>query len=465
MLMSRVGVVVIGGGPAGLAAAIAAAVDGASVLLVERDTGLGGALKHAIHDGFGTLRHDIRLTGPEYAFIDISNLEQTNTFVMLQTSVIKVVRSGNAFQLTLCNKHGIVIVEAKSIVLATGCIESSVGHLSIHGSRPAGVMTAGSAQYYLNIMGQLPGKNCIILGSSDPGLVIARRLVLEGARVLGVYEPSQSPAGSLQNISECLNGFFIPLHCGHTVTHVLGAGRLKSVIVQRVDKKLNAIRGSENKIQCDLLIIAGSLVPETELADSLGVPISDVTNGPVCDQNFMTMTEGIFCCGNALYINSMVDYISECGEIAGQSAARYMYYARQLLGISASKDFLYTVPQYLDLGMLRGEVVLFFRPRETRDNVVVRVLVNGQVEHSQDFLTLKPSEVERLAVNFKTALTPESRVEIRMERADLRMRSEESVAENQVLNNENSANQESGNESAANQERNNEIATEQETLK
>ena len=429
MLTSRVGVVVIGGGPAGLAAAVAASVDGASVLLVDRDASLGGALKQAIHDGFGTLRHDNRLTGPEYAFIDISALEQTSAFVMLQTSVIKVVNTGNSFQLTLCNRHGIVIVEAKSIVLATGCIERSAYHLSIHGSRPAGVLTAGSAQCYLNIMGQLPGKNCIILGSSDLGLVMARRLALEGARVLGVYEPSPFPVGLLQNVSECLNTFFIPLHCEHTVTHILGASRLKSVIVQRVDKNLNAIRGSENRIQCDALIIAGGLLPETYLADSLGIPISEATGGPICDQNFMTMTEGIFCCGNALYINSMVDYISECGEIAGQSAARYMYYDRQIVGVSISKDFLYSAPQCLDLGMLRGEVILFFRPRETRENVTVLVLVNGHTVHSQEFLTLFPSKVERLAVNFNTALTPESKIELRMQNAELSVKNKETSSE------------------------------------
>jgi thioredoxin reductase len=424
MLMSKVGVVVIGGGPAGLAAAVAAAVDGASVLLVERDASLGGALKQAIHDGFGMVRHDIRLTGPEYAFIDISDLDQTSTLVMLQTSVTRVVRIGSSFQLTLCNRHGIVIVEAKSVVIATGCIERSANHLSIHGSRPAGVFTAGSAQYYLNIMGQLPGKNCIILGSSNLGLIIARRLTLEGARVLGVYEPSQVPSGSLQNISECLNDYFIPLHCSHTVTHIFGLGRLKSVIVQRVDKNLNVIRGSENRIKCDTLILASGLIPETELADSLGVPISDITTGPICDQNFMTMVDGVFCCGNALYINSLADYISECGKIAGQSAARYMPGERQIITVSASKDFLLTVPQCLDLGMLRGEVVFFFRPRESRENVIVRVLVNGQEVCSKAFLTLSPQGVERLTVNFGIALTPESKVELRMQNAETIMKNE-----------------------------------------
>jgi thioredoxin reductase len=424
MLMSRVGVVVIGGGPAGLAAAVAASVDGATVLLVDRDVHLGGALKQAIHDDFGTIRHGNKLTGPEYVFADISGLEQTGTFVMLQTSVTRVTKIGDSFQLTLCNRHGILIVEAKSIVLATGCIERSANHLSIHGSRPAGVLTAGSAQYYLNIMGQLPGRNCIILGSSDLGLVMARRLTLEGARVLGVYEPSLSPAGKLQNISQCLNDFFIPLHCGHTITHIWGAGRLKSVIVQRVDKNFNAIRGSENRIKCDTLILACGFMPNTELTEALGIPISEASGGPVCDQNFMTMVEGIFCCGNALHINSLVDYISECGEIAGQSAARYMYGERQIININTSKDFFLTVPQCLDLGMLRGEVVLYFRPSEMRENVIVRILVNGQEVHSQDFLTLRPQEMERLTIRFNVALTPECKVELRMQNRDPRAKNE-----------------------------------------
>ena len=465
MLMSRVGVVVIGGGPAGLAAAISASVDGASVLLVERNSRLGGSLNQAIHAGFGELRHGNRLTGPEYAFTDIAALEQTGTFVMLQTSVTKVVRIGSSYQLTLCNRHGIVLVEAKSVILATGCIERSAYHLSIHGSRPAGVFTAGSAQYYLNIMGQLPGRNCIILGSSNIGLVTARRLTLEGARVLGVYEPAQSPVGLLQNVSECLNDFFIPLHCGHTITHILGGSRLKSVIVQRVDKNLNAIKGSENRIQCDSLIIAGRLTPDTELADSLSIPFSEATGGPVCDQNFMTMIEGIFCCGNALYISSMVDYISECGEIAGQSAARYMYGERQLLSISISKDILTITPQCLDLGMLRGDVVFFFRPRETRENVAVKVLVNGQIIHSQEYLTLNPSEVERLAVSFNIAMTPESKVELRIQNTDLRNKSEKpgiKVSHTDASNTEESGAEESGTEES-NTEQSGNISTQPES--
>jgi len=415
MVTSRVGVVVIGGGPAGISAAIAASVDGASVLLVDKDARLGGTLKQAIHDGFGLLRYDERLTGPEYAYRDMATLEQTNTLVMLQTFVSRIVRIGNAFQLTLCNRFGIAFVEAKTIVLATGCIERTARQMFIHGSRPAGVLTAGSAQYFINMMGQLPAKYSLILGSGDIGLVMARRLSLEGAKVLGVYEPKQAPEGLLRNVSECLNDFNIPLHCEHTVTYVSGNHRLKGVVISRVDKNLNPIRGSENLVKCDSLILSVGLIPENELAESLGVPISTITNGPICDQNYMTLLDGIFCCGNAVHINGMVDYISESGEVAGRSAARYIERDRHLIEVHTSKDFLYSVPQYLDFDMMRGETALLFKSKETRENVVVRVFVDGKDIFSQEFPILRQQEVERIGVSFESILHTESRVELRME--------------------------------------------------
>jgi len=415
MVMSRVGVAVIGGGPAGLSAAIAASVDGATVLLVERDAKLGGMLKQSIHADFGFARYDEWLTGPEYAFKDIMSLEQTNTFVLLQTSVTRIISVGNAFQLTLCNRHGVVHIEAKSVILATGCIERTASQALVHGSRPAGVMTAGNAQYYANIMGQLPAKSSIILGSGNIGLVMARRLSLEGGKVLGVYEPGQSPEGSLHNIVECLNDFQIPIHFGHTITHVSGSQRLKSVVINRVDKNLNTIKGSESQVQCDSLIISVGLTPEISLADSLSIPISVETGGPICDQNYMTMLDGVFTCGNAMHISDTVDYISESGEIAGRNAARYIVRERNLVSIKTSKDFLFCTPQYLDIDMLYNETVLFFRTREIRENATVKVYADGHEVQSQDFLTLRPPEVERLVVSFNTALSSESRIELRLE--------------------------------------------------
>jgi len=418
MISSRFSVVVIGGGPAGISAAIAASMDGASVMLVEKDARLGGALKQAVHDGFGTLRYDERLAGPEYAFRDISTLDQTNTVVMLQTFVSNIVRIDNIFQLTLCNRHGIIFVEAKSIVLATGCIERTAKQMFLHGSRPAGVMTAGSAQYFINMMGQLPAKNTLILGSSDLGVLMARRLSLEGARVLGVYEPKQRPDCSLRNIAECLNDFSVPIHCEHTVTYISGDQRLKGVVISRVDKNQNPIRGTENLVKCDTLLLSTGLTPDNVLAMSLGTPVSTITCGPICDQNYMTLTDGVFCCGNAVHINGMVDYISESGEIAGRSAARYIERDRHLVEIHASKDFLYSVPRYIDYDMLRGETMILFRSKEMRENVVVKVFVDGNIAFSQDFITLRPSEVERIALDFDSVLHPESRIELKMEKGN-----------------------------------------------
>jgi len=415
MIMSRFSVVVIGGGPAGISAAIAAAVDGASVLLVEKDSRLGGTLKQAVHDGFGLLRYEERLAGPEYAFRDIATLEQTNAIVMLQTYVSNIVSIGNEFQLTLCNRHGIIHIETKSIVLATGCMERTAKQIFLHGSRPAGIMTAGTAQYYTNIMGQLPARNAIMLGSGDIGLVTARRLTLEGARVLGVYEPKKHPDGSLMNVVECLNDFNIPLHFEHTISYASGTQRLSSVVIYRVDKNLNPLRGTEKLVKCDSLILSVGLNPDKELADSLGVPISKITQGPICDQNYMTLLDGVFCCGNAVHINSLVDYISESGEIAGRSAARYMGRERHLIEIKTGKDFLYSVPQYLDLDMLRGETALLFRTNNMRENVVVKVYVDGIDVFSEEFITLRPQKVERIVVNFDSLLNPESRIELRIE--------------------------------------------------
>jgi len=416
MVTSRFSVVVIGGGPAGLSAAIAASVDGASVLLIERDARLGGTLKQCIHDGFGLFRFEENLTGPEYALKEMQSLEQTNAFVLLQTFVSRVVKQDNVFYLTLTNRHGIVRVEAKSIVLATGCRERTSKLSAIHGSRPAGVFTAGSAQYYANILGQLPARRALIFGSGNIGMIMARRLSLEGASVLGVYEPKKEPEGLLRNVVQCLNDFDIPLHFNHTVTRISGTQRLKSAEIYRVDKGQTPIAGTMNRVDCDSLIVSAGLIPENELADNLGVPVSKDTGGPTCDQNYMTMLDGVFCCGNSLHIFTLADDISDTGDIAGRAAARYITRNRQLIDIGTGKDFLYVVPKHLDFEVLGGETNLYFRSRESRENVAVKVFVDGQEICSQEFLTLRPQETEKITVNFKVALSSASKVELRMEK-------------------------------------------------
>jgi len=414
MILNRVNVAVIGGGPAGLAAAIAASVEGASVLLVEREARLGGILKQCIHDGFGVVRFDERLTGPEYAFRDIATLGQTNTHVLLQTFVTRIVKSGDIFHLTLCNRFGILQIEASTIVLATGCRERTAKQVGIHGVHPAGIMTAGAAQYYVNIMGQLPTKRCLILGSGDIGMIMARRLTLEGASVIGVFEAMSRPGGLLRNVSQCLNDYDIPLKLSHTVTRVFGSQRLSGAELYRVDKSLNPIRGTESAVKCDGLILSVGLIPENELADTLDIPISNITRGPVCDQNNMTMVDGVFSCGNSMYVSDLVDYVSESGENAGRSAARYMAHERTLIDITASKDFLSFSPQCIDFDIIRSETSIFFRSSEVRESTVVHIYVDNHEAFSKQFPMLQPSEMERITIDFAAVLTPDSKIELRM---------------------------------------------------
>ena len=411
-MMSRVGVAVIGGGPAGLSAAISASTEGASVLLVEQDARLGGILKQCIHDDFGFTRYDERLAGPEYAFRDISLLEQTNTIVLLQTFVSQIIRNGSTFQLTLCNRHGIFKVEATTIVFATGCRERTAKQASIHGMMPSGVMTAGTAQYYMNIHGQMPTKRCVIFGSNDIGMIMARRLTLEGAKVLGVFEPADAPVGRLRYVTQCLNDFDIPLHFEHTVSRTFGSQRLRAVEICRVDKNQNPVNGSESIVKCDGLIISAGLIPENDLAEALGIPLSDNTQGPICDQNYMTMVDGAFSCGNAMQVSDLVDYVSESGEIAGRSAARYMQQTRRYVKINASKDFLTFSPHCIDFDIMRGDIIIFFRARTVRENATVCITVDGAEVFTEEYTALRPSEMERISVNLSDALNVDSKIDV-----------------------------------------------------
>ena len=414
MTISRFGVVVIGGGAAGISAAISASVDGASVLLIERNARLGGILKQNIHEGFGKERYGEELTGPEYAFKDISVLEQTNTIVMLQTSILDIAKSDNVFQLNLCNRHGTVIVETKSIIIATGCREKTAAQFNIHGTRPTGVMTACTAQYYLNIMGQLPMQRCVVLGSDDIGLIVARRLAIEGAKVVGVYEPSDKPAAELSKVSDYLFDYDIPLHLNHIVTRTFGSQRLRAVELSRADKEKKPIKGSENIEQCDGLILSVGLIPENEIAEKLGVPISKQTDGPVCDQNGMTLIDGIFACGSSMHISSRVEYISESGEIAGRSASRYMVRERNLIEIEVGKEFQTASPQCIDYEMLFADLVMYFRVAKEYKDVTVTVSADGREVFSEFYEKLHPAVTERIAINLTGSLSAESKVVLKL---------------------------------------------------
>ncbi|MDR0314362.1 MAG: NAD(P)/FAD-dependent oxidoreductase [Oscillospiraceae bacterium] len=404
--MKRYRVCVLGGGPAGLAAAASAADENASVLIVEREKKLGGILKQCIHDGFGLIHFKERLTGPEYAERYIKDMIQKDVDYITSSFVTDVKKlSDGGFELELQTQEGMEKVESDTIVLACGCRERTSRQVFVHGDRPAGIYTAGTAQYFVNIMGYMPTKKCVIIGSGDIGMIMARRLTLEGAQVEGVYEIKDAPAGLDRNVAQCLDDYNIPLHLSTTVTQVFGNKRVEAVEVCQVDKKFNPIKETARIIECDSLILSVGLLPENEIADKLGIEIDNATKGPLVDQTFMTNVPGVFSCGNALHVNDLVDYVSENASLTGKYAAIYQPSNRTLVKINYSnKDFLYVVPQYYDSSK-GGELNLYFRAQKEVRNHKVAFLINDEVELDKTYKRMLPSEME--AVKIKTEKTVE----------------------------------------------------------
>lgn len=391
-------VVVIGGGPAGLAAAIKANKT-ASVLLIEREAKLGGILKQCIHDGFGVVRFGEKLSGPEYAERFISQMKYTTVDVALFSFVTNVARKDKIFEITYVCKDGVVTVSCDKIVLATGCRERTKNGIFIQGDRGAGVYTAGAAQNLVNCFGVLPGRNVVILGSGDIGLIMARRLTLEGAKVLGVYEAKPTPSGLTRNIHQCLHDFDIPLHLSSTVTRVFGATRLTAVEIAQVDDKMQPIQGTEQIVPCDTLVLAVGLIPENEIAAMLTVPMDVKTKGAFVDQTCQTRIDGVYACGNALHVNDLVDYVSESGETAGANAACQVA-IRHLVDIRVGKGLLYAVPQMLDVNADLKNVVMYFRANAEMQNKKLVVKVGDVTVFSKIYSKLLPPEMERVVVNF-----------------------------------------------------------------
>ncbi|XVG95865.1 NAD(P)/FAD-dependent oxidoreductase [Eubacteriales bacterium KG127] len=449
--MNKYDVIVIGGGPAGLAAAASAARQGAKTIIVEREPRLGGILKQCIHDGFGLVKFGEKLSGCEYATREIHALDNMEIDVRTLTFVTKIENLKNIsqysnvhntcnappneetehpasfqdwhksknheykFKIDLVCENGIEAILAKTIVLATGCRERTAKQIEIHGTRPAGVITAGSAQYYLNILGQLPGKNCVILGSGDIGLIMARRLTLEGAKVLGVYEAKPSPGGLRRNIYQCLKDFDIPLHLSTTISHVHGKHRVEGVTLVKVDNQMKPIPDTTKYLPCDTLILSVGLIPENELAEVLGVEMSGFSKGPICDEKYMTNVSGVFSCGNALHVNDLADYVSESGDVAGKNAAIYANSSasldvarinknapnennqnRNYREIKISKDFLYAVPHRLTNSA--KEFTLFFRSKKELGKTKLVCKAGNSILFEKSFPSLRPPEIERVLI-------------------------------------------------------------------
>ena len=393
-------VIVLGGGPAGLAAAISAHKNGASVLLIEREKKLGGILKQCVHDGFGLIHFGERLTGPEYAGRFIREFLSLGIDYKINAFVTDARKNADGFEITVQSAEGMLSFGAKSVIIACGCRERTSRQVFIHGDRPAGIYTAGTAQYFVNILGQMPTKRCVILGSGDIGMIMARRLTLEGASVEGVYEIKDTPAGLARNVHQCLRDFDIPLHLSTTVTNVYGNKRVEAVEVCKVDEKMNPIPETARIIECDALILSVGLLPENEVAQMLGVELDPATKGAVVDQTLMTNVPGVFSCGNALHVNDLVDYVSLSGEQAGKSAAEYCRApaaSGKKIPIEYDRSkFLYVVPQYYstDAGM---PMTMYFRARSELKNQRVRAVTGESELLNKKFRNLTPSEMEVLS--------------------------------------------------------------------
>ena len=371
--------VIIGGGPAGLAAALSAWEQGVrDILILERDKEAGGILNQCIHNGFGLHRFKEELTGPEYAgrYLDLVG----KTGVQIRTDTMVLDLDERRVLHTISPQYGYEAIQAGAVVLAMGCRERTRGAISIPGARCSGIFTAGAAQRFLNIEGYMVGKRVVILGSGDIGLIMARRMTLEGAKVLACVELMPYSGGLNRNIVQCLNDFDIPLYLSHTVTDIRGKDRLAQVVVSQVDETRAPIAGTEMVFDCDTLLLSVGLLPENELSRQAGVVIDRRTNGPVVWENRETSIPGVFACGNVLHVHDLVDYVSAESEAAGRAAAAFLQGKSPEgpeLKLEPGFDVGYTVPQHVHKGA--GDVEIFFRVRSVRRNTAIRVR-DGQTQ-------------------------------------------------------------------------------------
>ncbi len=397
--------VIIGGGPAGLAAAVSAREHGCeSILILERDVRLGGILLQCIHNGFGLHHFGEELTGPEYAARFIDEVKKYNIAYKVDTMVLNISADNSDSEnskkiVTAINTiDGMMNIEAKAVILSMGCRERTRGALVIPGTRPAGIFTAGSAQRFVNMDGYLPGKKAVILGSGDIGLIMARRLTLEGVEVKLVCELMSFSAGLTRNIVQCVENFNIPLKFSHTITAIHGKERVEGITVAQVDKNRKPIKETEEFIECDTVLLSVGLIPENEVSIECGVSMDSSTSGPIVNERMETSIKGVFACGNAVHVHDLVDFVTQESMRAGKNAAKYVQGEKPLnpkhITLRPGNRVRYTVPQYIESTETDDEISIMFRPTDVYRDVQIVVYSNNQRIKAQKKKIVKPGEMQ-----------------------------------------------------------------------
>ncbi len=395
-------IVIVGGGPAGLAAAVSAKRNGAErILVLERDSELGGILNQCIHNGFGLHTFKEELTGPEYAQRFVEQLLEEKIAYKLNTMVLNI--SKDKVVTAMNRSEGILEIQAKAVILAMGCRERSRGALNIPGYRPAGVYSAGTAQRLVNMEGYLPGREVVILGSGDIGLIMARRMTLEGAKVKVVAELMPYSGGLKRNIVQCLDDYGIPLKLSHTVVDIKGKERVEGITLAQVDENRRPVPGTEEFYSCDTLLLSCGLIPENELSMDLGVEMSPVTSGPLVNESLETNIEGVFACGNVLHVHDLVDFVSKEAQAAGKNAAEYVLNGKKEGGkdipVIAMQGVRYTVPKTINPQRMDEKHVVRFRVGDVYKNCYISVYLNEERIIHKKRPVAAPGEMEQVELN------------------------------------------------------------------